>query len=89
MVVAAAAALSHSTHAVGLPTSVVPSKHIHANIETLKLQQKLTNVFPAKEDIKFDKDLDLLMLDGYAVLFNNVASFSDCFEFPAPGRKDG
>ena len=33
--------------------------------EKKKLEQELTSRFPADEDIIFDKDLFLLMMDGY------------------------
>ncbi len=46
-----------------------PSKAVHASFDHLQeekkiLEHELTTKLPALEDIIFDKDLELLMMDG-------------------------
>jgi hypothetical protein len=42
----------------------VPSKYLHLHLEKLQLEHELTTKFPATEEILFDKDLELLMMNG-------------------------
>jgi hypothetical protein len=45
-----------------------PSKYLDLHLEKVELEHELTTKFPDTEDIIFDKDLELLMMNGLAEL---------------------
>jgi hypothetical protein len=47
-------------------TKKIPSKYLNLHLEKLQLEHELTTKFPVKEAITFDKDLELLMMNGLA-----------------------
>jgi hypothetical protein len=63
------------------------------NVQLLKekkrLEQKLTTCFPAQEDILFDKDLSLLMMDGYNEATHLQKYFKTNSVFAGHGTLDG
>ncbi len=56
----------------------IPSKYLNLHLEKLQLEHELTTKFPVKEEISFDKDLELLMMNGLVEL--------ECLRFYYPGR---
>jgi hypothetical protein len=46
----------------------IPSKYLNLHLEKLQLEHELTTKFPVNEDIIFDKDLELLMMNGLTKL---------------------
>ncbi len=40
---------------------------MHLHLEKLQLEHELSTIFPATEDILFDKDLELLMMNGWVI----------------------
>ncbi len=46
----------------------LPERFEHLKLEKKKLEQDLTTKFPVGDDIKFDKTLDLLMMNGFVSL---------------------
>ena len=61
--VAAAAAIASVRKPSG-KRGKIPSKYLHLYLEKLQLEHLLTTNFPEKKDIVFDKDLELLMMNG-------------------------
>ncbi len=61
--IAAAAAIA-SVKRVSGKRGKIPSKYIYLYLEKLQLEHLLTTNFPDKKDILFDKDLELLMMNG-------------------------
>ncbi len=61
--IAAAAALASVRKPSG-KRGEIPSKYLHLYLEKLELEHLLTTNFPEKKDIVFDKDLELLMMNG-------------------------
>ena len=59
-----AAAAIASTRKPSNRSKKIPSKYLNLHLEKLQLEHELTTKFPVKEDITFDKDLELLMMNG-------------------------
>ncbi len=64
MPIVVAASLSAVSKRSSSKFKKVPSKYLHLHLEKQQLEHKLTTKFPATEDILFDKDLELLMMNG-------------------------
>ena len=61
--VAAAAAIA-SVRKIPARRGKIPSKYFNLYLEKQQLEHVLTTNFPDKKDIIFDKDLELLMMNG-------------------------
>ena len=64
MPIAVAASLSAVGKRSSTKVKKVESKYLHLQLEKQRLEHKLTTKFPVTDDIVFDKDLELLMMNG-------------------------
>ncbi len=62
--VAAAAAIASARKPAGRKGINHSSKYLYLYYEKQKLEHLLTTSFPNKNDVVFDKDLELLMMNG-------------------------
>jgi hypothetical protein len=73
----------------------IPSKYLNLHLEKQKLEHELTTKFPRAEAIIFDKDLELLMMNGsisltsLRVLMSLVLTHFTCFGTAGFGAGEG
>jgi hypothetical protein len=71
MPIIVAASLSAVNRRSNIKNLKIPSKYLHLHLEKLQLEHDLTTKFPVTEEILFDKELELLMMNGWVISYQS------------------